>query len=101
MPMKALLWFLSLLLAGSSFSQSVISPEVNPDGRVTFRLKAPNAETVRLQCESLKTTNMVKDAQGVWSFTSEPMKPDYYGYTFYVDSARVIDPSNPLFKYNL
>lgn len=99
--MKVLLCFLAFVLAGSSFSQSVISPEVNSDRRVTFRLKAPNADTVRVQCESLKTTNMVKDAQGVWSFTSEPMEPDYYGYTFFVDSARVIDPSNPLFKYNL
>ena len=29
------------------------------------------------------------------------MEPDYYGYSFYVDSAPVYHPSNPLFKYNL
>jgi enterochelin esterase family protein len=44
---------------------------------------------------------MQKDAQGVWSFTTEPIEPDYYGYCFFVDGARVIDPSNPLLKYNL
>jgi enterochelin esterase family protein len=44
---------------------------------------------------------MAKDSQGVWSFTTEPMDPDYYGYSFFVDSVRVIDPSNPLLKYNL
>jgi len=99
--MKSPLCFLALLYAGSVFSQPIISPEVHSDGRVTFRLKAPNAESVRVQCESLKPDNMQKDAQGVWSFTSQPMEPDYYGYSFYVDSARVIDPSNPLFKYNL
>src|SRR6266478_1352430 len=99
--MKSTLCFLALLYAGSVFSQPIISPEVHSDGRVTFRLKAPNAESVRVQCESLKPDNMQKDAQGVWSFTSQPMEPDYYGYSFYVDSARVIDPSNPLFKYNL
>jgi enterochelin esterase family protein len=99
--MKALLCFLSILCAGSLLSQSIISPEVHSNGRVTFRLKAPNAESVRVQCEGLKSVNMQRDAQGVWSFTSEPMEPDYYGYSFYVDSARVIDPSNPLLKYNL
>jgi enterochelin esterase-like enzyme len=99
--MKSPLFLLVFLFTTSLFSQPMISPEVHSDGRVTFRLKAPNAETVRVQCEGLKSTDMKKDAQGVWSFTSEPMEPDYYGYSFFVDSARVIDPSNPLFKYNL
>src|SRR5262245_22633727 len=99
--MKSPLFLLCLLFPVQLFSQPIISPEVHSDGRVTFRLKAPNAEAVRVQCEGLKSANMQKDAQGVWSFTSEAMEPDYYGYSFYVDSARVIDPSNPLFKYNL
>jgi Enterochelin esterase and related enzymes len=99
--MKCPLFFLAFLCTTSLFSQPIISPEVHSDGRVTFRLKAPNAEAVRVQCESLKSADMKKDGQGVWSFTSEPMEPDYYGYSFFVDSARVIDPSNPLFKYNL
>jgi len=99
--MKAFLCFLPFLCAASLFSQPIISPEVHSDRRITFRLKAPNAETVRVQCEGLQATNMQKDAQGVWSFTCEPMEPDYYGYSYFVDSARVIDPSNPLFKYNL
>lgn len=99
--MKAPLCLLSLLCAGVAFSQPVISPEVHSDGRVTFRLRAPNANSVRVLCESLKPAELQKDTQGVWQFTSEPMEPDYYGYSFLVDSARVIDPSNPLFKYNL
>jgi enterochelin esterase family protein len=99
--MKSPLCFLALLYTAPLFSQALNSPEVHSDGRITFRLKAPNAEAVRVQCEGLKPANMQKDAQGVWSFTSEAMEPDYYGYSFFVDSARVIDPSNPLFKYNL
>jgi enterochelin esterase-like enzyme len=99
--MKSPLCLLGLFCAGTVFSQPIISTEVHSDGRITFRLKAPTAETVRVQCEGIKAANMQKDAQGVWSFTSEPMEPDYYGYSFFVDSARVIDPSNPLFKYNL
>lgn len=99
--MKSTLGFLFCVCATSVFSQPVISPEVHSDRRVTFRLRAPSAETVRVQCEGIASTNMQKDAQGVWSLTTEPLEPDYYGYTFFVDSARLIDPSNPLLKYNL
>src|SRR5439155_8816049 len=86
--MKCPLFLLALLWTPALFSQPMISPEVHSDGRVTFRLKAPNADAVRVQCEGLKAADMKKDAQGVWSFTSEPMEPDYYGYSFFVDSAR-------------
>src|SRR5215471_21679574 len=72
--MKSPLFLLAFLFTESLFSQPIISPDVHSDGRVTFRLKAPNAETVRVQCEGLKSTNMKKDAQGVRSFTSEPME---------------------------
>jgi enterochelin esterase family protein len=99
--MKNALGLVFLLSAGAAWSQPVVSPEVHSDKRVTFRLKAPSADAVRLQCEGLQSTNMQKDAEGIWSFTTEPMEPDYYGYSFFVGSARVLDPSNPLLKYNL
>ncbi|MGH7973771.1 MAG: esterase, partial [Limisphaerales bacterium] len=44
---------------------------------------------------------MEKDDQGVWSLTSEALDPDIYAYSFQVDGCRVIDPNNPLLKYNL
>ena len=44
---------------------------------------------------------MQKDDKGVWSFTTEPLGPDYYGYSFTVDGVRTIDLNNPLMKYNL
>ncbi len=99
--MKARLSLVCFAYASAVLAQPVISPEVQSDGRVTFRLKAATADSVRLQCEGLQSTNMEKDAQGVWSFTTPPMDPDYYGYSFSVDSVRVLDPSNPLLKYNL
>jgi enterochelin esterase family protein len=79
----------------------MVSPEVLPDGRVTFRISAPDAKQVRLHCEGIKETDLQKDEKGVWSFTSQTLEPDFYGYTFQVDGCRVIDPSNPSFKYNL
>jgi enterochelin esterase-like enzyme len=99
--MKSLCAFLALSLATPVFSQSLASPDVQQDGRVTFRLKAPNAKEVKVQCESLQPAEMQKDDRGVWSFTTDPLEPDYYGYSFQVDGLRTIDLNNPLMKYNL
>jgi enterochelin esterase family protein len=83
------------------FRQNIASPEVQSDGRVTFRLKAPQAREVQVECESLKKIPMEKDDQGVWSATTPPLDPDYYGYSFTVDGLRCMDLGNPLMKYNL
>ena len=92
--------FLLAALAPAS-SQQIISPDVQTDGRVTFRLKAPNAKEVQLQCEGVTEHKMQKDDRGVWSLTTEPLTPDIYAYSFLVDGLRIIDPANPLLKYNL
>jgi enterochelin esterase-like enzyme len=99
--MKSFRCLLALALVTPIFAQNGPTPEVHPDGRVTFRLKAPDAREVRVQCESLPGTNMVKDDQGVWSFTTDPLEPDYYGYSFTIDGVRALDLNNPLMKYNL
>jgi len=101
LSMKSLYLLLALSLATPVFSQLPASHDVQPDGRVTFRLKAPNAKEVQVQCESLQAAKMQKDDQGVWSFTTDPLEPDYYGYSFVVDGLRTIDLNNPLMKYNL
>ncbi len=99
--MKSFYLLVALSLATPVFSQSPASPDVQTNGRVTFRLKAPDATNVQVQCESLKAATMQKDDQGVWSFTTDPLEPDYYGYSFVVDGLRTIDLNNPLMKYNL
>jgi enterochelin esterase-like enzyme len=99
--MKSFYLLAALSLATPVFSQLPASSDVQADGRVTFRLKAPGATNVQVQCESLKAAAMQKDDEGVWSLTTEPLEPDYYGYSFVVDGLRTIDPNNPLMKYNL
>jgi enterochelin esterase-like enzyme len=99
--MKSFHRLLALALVTPAFAQNGPTPQVMPDGRVTFRLKAPEANQVRVQCESLTTTNMVKDDQGVWSFTTGSLEPDYYGYSFLIDGVRALDLTNPSMKYNL
>jgi enterochelin esterase family protein len=44
---------------------------------------------------------MRKDEAGVWSVTTAPIAPDFYGYAFVADGVRLIDPSNPLLVPNL
>ena len=76
------------------------SPEVHPDRSVTFRFRAPNAKEVLLSREGVRVP-MQKDDQGVWSVTTSPLEPDYYGYSFVADGVALIDPVNPLMKPNL
>jgi enterochelin esterase-like enzyme len=101
MRIQILSFGLVLTAAVSALAQPVISPEVQSDGRVTFRLKAPNASEVLVRCEGVKETKMQKDDQGVWSLTTEPLEPDIYTYSFNVDGVRTLDLANPLMKYNL
>lgn len=89
------------LLLPARAQQALQSPEVQPDHRVSFRFRAPNAREVLLAREGAPRLPMQKDAQGVWSVTTDPLEPDYYGYSFVVDGVGQIDPLNPLMKPNL
>jgi len=73
-----------------------ISPEILPDGRVTFRLPAPKAAevTVNGDWEGGNGIAMAKDDQGVWSATVGPLAPELWGYTFSVDGVKTLDPRN-------
>lgn len=75
----------------------VVSPEV-ADGKVSFRLLAPRAESVKLTGSDLpgvgQGRDMVKNAEGVWETTIE-VAPGHYRYNFNADGIPVIDPRNP------
>ena len=79
----------------------VRSPEVLADHRVTFRLRAPQANTVVLDRETGGRTPMTKGDDGVWSLTTDALAPDIYGYRFVLDGVAVMDPVNPMMKTNL
>jgi enterochelin esterase family protein len=76
-------------------SRPIVSPEVQPDHAVTFRLRAPAAAKVELAVVSGATQAMTKDEAGVWSTTLGPLEPDLYRYNFLVDGLRIADPVNP------
>jgi enterochelin esterase family protein len=72
------------------------SPEVAPDGSITFRLFAPNARQVQVLYFSSQPLRMRKDERGVWIANSDRMAPDFYPYAFNVDGVTFPDPGNPL-----
>src|SRR5450631_4372449 len=79
---------------------AITSPEVASDDRVTFRLRAPNANEVLVGLEGSKPVPMQKDGSGLWSLTVGPLDPDFYGYSFIADGVTLVDPSNWMMKPN-
>jgi len=77
----------------------VISPDVQPDRRVTFRLQAPQATAVVLSGQWPEgRAPLVMDASGVWSVTVGPVDAGVWEYSFQVDGLSMIDPGNPAIK---
>ncbi len=79
-----------------SGAPAVISPEILADGRVTFRLSAPEATAVAVNGDwpEGRDIAMTKGGDGVWSVTVGPLKPELWGYTFSVNGVRILDPRN-------
>ena len=73
---------------------AVKSPEVLPDGRVTFRVASPNAKVVQVDGLELGRIPMEKDQRGIWTVTTEPLAAEIYLYRFNVDGVAIADPSN-------
>jgi enterochelin esterase family protein len=94
----------ALLLSGCAFGQqpaNIVSPDVLPDKRVTFRLRAPKANEVILRGEWMteeKQRPLEKGENGAWSVTVGPIAPGIYTYSFQVDSVSIVDPLNPSVK---
>jgi enterochelin esterase-like enzyme len=79
----------------------VVSPEISKDRKVTFRILAPNAQTVQLSGTDIpglgsgQGADMTKDPNGVWEVTAGPLDAGAYRYNLNVDGVSVIDPRNP------
>jgi len=79
---------------------TVVSPEVQQDRRVTFRLRAPDAKAVGLNVQFAQGTQaMTKDENGLWHVTVGPAEPEIYEYNFIVDGLQVADPANSWLKF--
>jgi enterochelin esterase-like enzyme len=75
------------------------SYEIHADRTVTLQLRAPDATMVKLSGDFAQgQQEMKKGDDGVWTFTSAPLNPAVYSYTFIVDGVSGIDPVNPMVK---
>ena len=88
---------------------TLLSPEINPDKTVTFRLQAPKAVRVQVTGDFLPSQKIqtpygefdapgtadLVEKDGVWEYTTpEPLSPELYSYTMLVDGLKINDPSN-------
>ena len=76
----------------------VVSPEVNSDNSVTFRILSEKANEVTLNGSWMgfrETLPLVKGDQGVWSVTIKPLPSSMYHYNFFIDGVAAIDVTNP------
>jgi len=76
----------------------VISPEINSDNSVTFRVYSDDAQTVTVSGEWQQgfaaREALVKNDTGMFELTVGPLEPELYGYTFTVDGVNTIDANN-------
>lgn len=87
----------------------VLSPQVNPDNSVTFRMIAPKAASVKITGDFLPAmpvstpfgsfdapgeVELAKNDDGIWEWTSPALSPELYSYSFIVDGLKMPDPSN-------
>lgn len=90
----------------------IISPEINPDHSVTFRYSNPKAIKVQVTGDFLKPQTVtverngqtrtmettvpaeMKEVNGVWTYTTEPLEGELYLYNFIVNGQKTEDPAN-------
>jgi len=75
-------------------------PRINPDGSVTFRVQARDAQKVQLGTGSVGDSDsglgrgpidMVKDDRGNWTLTTKPAIPGFHYYWFIIDGVPAND----------
>jgi enterochelin esterase-like enzyme len=91
-------------------AQQIISPEILENNTVIFRVLAPEVKSVQVTGDFLPTvkmetpmgqmdgpgkTDLTKGENGVWEFTSQPLSPELYNYSFIIDGFTTTDPNNP------
>ena len=84
-------------------------PRVHADGKVTFRIKAPDAHKVQIHPVlnnyaylghnglGQDMIDLTKDADGFWSATVGPSQPGFHYYNLVIDGVEVADPGSRTF----
>jgi enterochelin esterase-like enzyme len=70
-------------------------PQILPDNRVVFRMKAPDAQ--RVQIDLAKKYDLKKDTGGYWIGTTDPVSPGFHYYSLLIDGVALADPASETF----
>jgi len=79
-------------------------PRIHPDRRVTFRVKAPQAQSVAVAgraedsgMNGNKPYPMIRGTNGDWTVTTDPVRPGFHYYELIVDGYHTTDPASESF----
>ena len=73
-------------------------PRIHDDLRVTFRIKAPDAQKVEFGFFDNKRYAATKDEDGFWTATTtNPVVPGLHYYRMWIDGVQVNDPASQTF----
>jgi enterochelin esterase-like enzyme len=70
-------------------------PQILPDNRVIFRIKAPEAQKV--QIDLVKKYDMAKDTGSYWIATTDSVSEGFHYYSLIIDGVAVADPVSETF----
>lgn len=70
-------------------------PQILPDNRVVFRVKAPEAQKVQIDLG--QKYEMKKDTGGYWMVTTDSIGKGFHYYSLIVDGVALADPSSETF----
>ncbi len=90
--------FLKYTVLGTAAASNVRSaryPQVLPDSRVIFRIKAPDAQ--KMQIDLGKKYDMARDTGGYWVVTTDSISEGFHYYSLIIDGVSVADPASETF----
>ncbi|MCP9761971.1 alpha/beta hydrolase-fold protein [Lacihabitans soyangensis] len=70
-------------------------PQILPDNRVIFKVKAPEAQKVQIDLG--RKYDMVKDTSGFWNVTTDSISRGFHYYSLLIDGVAVADPASETF----
>ncbi|PRY53171.1 enterochelin esterase-like enzyme [Arcticibacter pallidicorallinus] len=70
-------------------------PQVLPDSRVLFKIKAPEAQKVQIDLG--RKYDMIKSDDGFWEVTTDSMGEGFHYYSLLVDGVALADPNSETF----
>lgn len=70
-------------------------PQILPDNRVVFRVKAPQAQKVQIDLG--KKYEMAKDTGGYWVVTTDSISKGFHYYSLLIDGVALADPASETF----